>query len=217
VFEWIIHLIDAVGPLGIFFLMLLETIFPPIPSEVIMPLAGMRAAEGKFGLTAVVVAGTLGAMVGNILWYMAARAVGLRRFRNLVRRHGRWLTMEWSDVRRVQKLFGRFGSLLVMFGRMLPTVRTVISIPAGLVHMRFVRFLIWSTIGTAGWSAALAIAGYILGQNFERVDEVAGPVSTVIIVAIALLYVWRQIQWSRRHRAAATVPPPMERLDSPSR
>jgi membrane protein DedA with SNARE-associated domain len=88
-----------------------------------------------------------------------------------------------------------------MLGRMLPTVRTVISIPAGLVHMRFVRFLIWSTIGTAGWSAALAIAGYILGRNFEKVDEVAGPVSTVIIVGIVLLYVWRQILWSRRHRA----------------
>jgi membrane protein DedA with SNARE-associated domain len=76
-FDWIIHLIDAVGPLGIFFLMLLETVFPPIPSEVIMPLAGMRAADGQFGLTAVIVAGTLGAMVGNVFWYAAARAIGL--------------------------------------------------------------------------------------------------------------------------------------------
>jgi membrane protein DedA with SNARE-associated domain len=101
----------------------------------------------------------------------------------LIKRHGRWLTMDWNDVTRVQRLFGRFGSWLVFLGRMLPTIRTVISIPAGLVHMRFVRFLIWSTVGTAGWSALLAIAGYVLGQNFERVDEVAGPVSTVIIVA----------------------------------
>jgi membrane protein DedA with SNARE-associated domain len=201
-FDWIIHLIDAVGPLGIFFLMLLETIFPPIPSEVIMPLAGMRAADGQFGLTAVIFAGTLGAMVGNVFWYAAARAIGLARFRILIKRHGRWLTMDWSDVKRVQKLFGRFGSWLVFLGRMLPTVRTVISIPAGLVHMRFVRFLIWSTIGTAGWSALLAVAGFILGQNFERVDEVAGPISTVIIVAIVLLYIWRQFQWSRRGRQA---------------
>jgi membrane protein DedA with SNARE-associated domain len=201
-FDWIIHLIDAVGPLGIFFLMLLETIFPPIPSEVIMPLAGMRAADGQFGLTAVIFAGTLGAMVGNVFWYAAARAIGLARFRILIKRHGRWLTMDWSDVKRVQKLFGRFGSWLVFLGRMLPTVRTVISIPAGLVHMRFVRFLIWSTIGTAGWSALLAVAGFILGQNFERVDEVAGPISTVIIVGIVLLYVWRQFQWSRRGRQA---------------
>jgi membrane protein DedA with SNARE-associated domain len=78
----------------------------------------------------------------------------------------------------------------------------LISIPAGLVHMRFVRFLIWSTVGTAGFSALLAVSGYVLGQNFERVDEVAGPVSSVIIVAIVVLYVWRQIQWSRRQRSA---------------
>jgi membrane protein DedA with SNARE-associated domain len=199
-FDWIIRLIDAVGPLGIFFLMLLETVFPPIPSEVIMPLAGMRAAEGEFGLLAVIVAGTLGAMVGNVFWYLAARAIGLGRFRMLIKRHGRWLTLDWGDVRRVQRLFGRFGSWLVFLGRMLPTVRTVISIPAGLVHMRFVKFLIWSTVGTAGWSALLAVAGFILGRNFERVDEVAGPVSTMIIVGIVLLYVWRQATWNRRHK-----------------
>jgi membrane protein DedA with SNARE-associated domain len=199
-FEWIIQLIDAIGPLGIFFLMLLETVFPPIPSEVIMPLAGMRAADGQFSLTAVIVAGTLGAMAGNVFWYGVARAIGLRRFRRLIKRHGRWLTMDWNDVTRVKRLFRRFGSGLVMAGRMLPTIRSFISIPAGLVHMHFVRFLIWSTIGTAGFSALLAISGYVLGQNFERVDEVAGPVSTVIVVAIVILYIWRQIQWSRRHK-----------------
>jgi len=200
-FDWIIRLIDAVGPLGIFFLMLLETVFPPIPSEVIMPLAGMRAAEGQFSLTSVIVAGTLGAMAGNIFWYGVARSIGLRRFRSLIKRHGRWLTMEWSDVLRVKRLFKRYGSSLVMAGRLLPTIRSFISIPAGLVHMRFVRFLIWSTIGTAGFSALLATAGFLLGQNFEKVDEVAGPISTAIIAAIVILYIWRQIQWSRRHRA----------------
>lgn len=200
--DWIIRLIDAVGPLGIFFLMLLETVFPPIPSEVIMPLAGMRAAEGQFGLGAVIAAGTLGAMVGNLFWYAAARAIGLARFRRLIERHGRWLTMDWGDVRRVQKLFGRFGALLVCLGRMLPTVRTIISIPAGLVHMGLVRFLIWSTMGTAGWSALLAVSGFVLGRNFERVDDIAGPISTVIVAAIILLYVWRQIRWSRRQGQA---------------
>jgi membrane protein DedA with SNARE-associated domain len=200
-FDWIIHLIDAIGPLGIFFLMLLETVFPPIPSEVIMPLAGMRAAEGQFGLPAVIVAGTLGAMAGNVFWYFIARAIGLRRFRGLIRRHGRWLTMDWADVMRVRRLFKRHGASLVMAGRMLPTIRSFISIPAGLVHMRFVRFLIWSTIGTAGFSALLATAGYVLGRNFERVDEVAGPISTIIIVAIVILYVWRQIQWSRHKKS----------------
>ena len=205
--SWIIDLIDAIGPLGIFFLMLLETVFPPIPSEVIMPLAGLRAAEGKFTLTAVIIAGTLGAMAGNTFWYFVARAIGLRRFRTLIERHGRWLTMDWDDVERVQRLFGRFGGWLVFLGRMLPTVRSVISIPAGLVHMEMTRFLIWSTVGTAGWSAALAIAGYILGNNFERVDEVAGPLSTAMIVLIVIMYVWRQLTWDKRQRAKAADKP----------
>jgi membrane protein DedA with SNARE-associated domain len=197
---WIIDLIDAIGPLGIFFLMLLETVFPPIPSEVIMPLAGLRAAEGEFSLTAVIVAGTLGAMAGNVFWYAVARAIGLGRFRILIRRYGRWLTMDWGEVRRVQRLFGRFGGWLVFLGRMLPTIRSVISIPAGLVSMEFVRFLIWSTIGTAGWSALLAISGYVLGQNFNKVEEVAGPISTAVIIGIVLLYIYRQLTWGRRHK-----------------
>jgi membrane protein DedA with SNARE-associated domain len=197
---WIIDLIDAIGPIGIFFLMLLETVFPPIPSEVIMPLAGLRAAEGQFSLTAVIVAGTLGAMAGNVFWYAVARAIGLGRFRILIRRYGRWLTMDWGEVRRVQRLFGRYGGWLVFLGRMLPTIRSVISIPAGLVSMEFVRFLIWSTIGTAGWSALLAVSGYVLGQNFNKVEEVAGPISTAVIIGIVLLYIWRQLTWGRRHK-----------------
>jgi membrane protein DedA with SNARE-associated domain len=197
---WIIDLIDAIGPLGIFFLMLLETVFPPIPSEVIMPLAGLRAAEGQFSLTAVIVAGTLGAMAGNVFWYAVARAIGLGRFRILIRRYGRWLTMDWGEVRRVQRLCGRFGGWLVFLGRMLPTIRSVISIPAGLVSMEFLRFLIWSTIGTAGWSALLAVSGYVLGQNFNKVEEVAGPISTAVIIGIVLLYIYRQLTWGRRHK-----------------
>ena len=201
--DWIIRLIDAIGPLGIFFLMLLETVFPPIPSEVIMPLVGMRASAGQFGLVAVIVAGTLGAMAGNIFWYAVARAIGWSRFRQLVERHGRWLTMDWDDVDRVQRLFGRLGPVLVCLGRLVPTIRSVISIPAGLVHMRFVRFLVWSTLGTAGWSALLAIAGFTLGRNFGKVEEVAGPVSSAILIAMVLLYIYRQVRWSLKNKGQA--------------
>lgn len=204
--DWIFDLIDAGGPLGIFFLMLLETIFPPIPSEVIMPLAGMRAADGQFGLGAVIVAGTLGAMAGNIAWYIAARAVGFRRFSSFIRKHGRWFTMTWKDVERTDSLFRRFGGALVGFGRVVPTIRSVISIPAGLIEMAFVPFLIWSTIGTAAWSAMLAIAGYVLGQNFKQVDQVAGPVSLAVIVTIVVVYVWRQVTWKPEKAEAAETP-----------
>jgi membrane protein DedA with SNARE-associated domain len=199
--DWVILLIDRGGYAGVFVLMLLETVFPPIPSEVVLPIAGMRAAHGPLELPGVIVASTLGTMTGNTLWYLAARTIGLDRFRHFITRHGRWLTMDWYDVEKVQRLFGRFGAWIVFVGRMLPTIRTFISIPAGIVRMHFVRFLIWSTIGTALFAAALAGAGYALGSQFREVEEIAGPISSAVFLGIILWYVWRQLTWSRRHRA----------------
>jgi membrane protein DedA with SNARE-associated domain len=201
--DWVIRLIDGTGYVGIYLLMLLETVFPPIPSEVIMPVAGVRSAGGPMNLPGVIASGTAGAMTGNFLWYLVARWVGLKRFCPFIERHGRWLTMDWYDVERVERLFGRFGSVVVGIGRMIPTIRSVVSIPAGLVHMRLVTFLFWSTLGTAAWSGLLAAAGYVLGSQFERIDEVLGPISSVIVVAIILFYVWRQLTWHRRHRPEA--------------
>ncbi|HEY0627170.1 MAG TPA: DedA family protein [Allosphingosinicella sp.] len=197
--DWVIDLIQKTGYLGVGFLMFLETVFPPVPSEVIMPLAGVAAAQGPMTLWGVIASGTAGAMFGNFFWYLVARVIGIDRFRPFIERHGRWLTIDWPDVEKAERLFGRFGPVLVGLGRMLPTIRSVISIPAGLLHMRLKNFLIWSTIGTAGWSSALAIAGYLLGQQFENINSVIGPLSTAIIAAIILTYVWRQLTWRKRH------------------
>jgi membrane protein DedA with SNARE-associated domain len=197
--DWVIRLIDSTGYAGIFLLMLLETVFPPIPSEIVMPVAGLRAVEGPMSLAGVIAAGTAGAMAGNLFWYLLARWIGLHRFRRFIERRGRWLTMDWLDIERVERLFGRFGGIVVMFGRLLPTIRSVVSLPAGMVRMRLHIFLFWSTVGTAAWTAVLAAAGFVLGQNFDRVDEVIGPVSSGIVVLIVLAYVWRQATWHRRH------------------
>ena len=200
--DWVIDLIDWGGYPAVFLLMLLETIFPPIPSEVILPVAGMRAADGPLGLGGVVAAASAGAMTGNSIWYLVARAIGLDRFRQFIERYGRWLTLDWYDIEKVQRLFGRFGAGIVFVGRMLPTVRTFVSVPAGLVDMHLVRFLIWSTVGTAIWSGALAGLGYLLQREFSVIEKVAGPVTSVIVIAIALWYVWRQLTWRRRHPAS---------------
>ena len=200
--DWVIQLIDRGGYAAVFALMLLETIFPPIPSEVILPVAGMRAADGPLGLPGVIAAASAGAMVGNSIWYLLARSIGLDRFRYFIERYGRWLTLDWYDIEKVQRLFGRFGGGIVFVGRMLPTLRTFVSVPAGLVDMNLARFLIWSTVGTALWSGALAGAGYVLEKEFIAIDTVAGPVTSAIVVAIALWYVWRQLTWRRRHPAA---------------
>ena len=198
--DWVIDLIEQTRYLGVAFLMFLETVFPPIPSEVIMPLAGVAAAQGTMSLGGVIASGTAGAMFGNIFWYLVARVIGLRRFRPFIEKHGRWLTLDWYDIEKSEKLFGRFGSVIVGIGRLLPTVRSVVSIPAGLLQMRLKNFLIWSTIGTAGWSSALAIAGYLLGKQFEDINKILGPLSSAIIALIVLAYVWRQLTWRKRHR-----------------
>src|SRR5688500_12665799 len=133
--------------------MFLETIFPPIPSEVIMPVAGVSAAKGQMALPGVIASGTAGAMLGNIVWYLAARALGVIRLKPIIERHGRWLTMNWHEMERAERWFRDHGTFFVFLGRMLPTVRSLVSVPAGLLKMRFRNFLIASTVGTAGWTA----------------------------------------------------------------
>ena len=192
--DWVFRLIDQTGYLGVALLMFLETVFPPIPSEVIMPVAGLRAAQGPLTLWGVITSGTAGAMLGNFFWYAAARVIGIDRFRPLIERHGRWLTIDWPDVEQAERLFGKYG-------RLLPTVRSIVSIPAGLLQMRLRTFFLWSTIGTAVWSAGLAIAGFALGKQFDNVEAIVGPLSTAIIAAIVLTYLYRQFTWRRRHPA----------------
>lgn len=201
--DWVIRLIDGTGYFGVFALMLLETIFPPVPSEVIMPVAGLRAATGPMTLGGVIASGTAGAMAGNLFWYLVARAIGAGRLKRFIDRRGRWLALDWYDVEKLERLFGRFGSWVVFLGRMLPTARTMISVPAGFLRMHAARFFFWSAIGTAVWSSALALAGYGLGMQFGAVEEIVGPVSSAIVAVIVLLYVWRQVTWNRRQEKRA--------------
>ncbi|MFM7027577.1 MAG: DedA family protein [Chakrabartia sp.] len=193
--DWIIRLIEDAGYLGVGFLMFLETVFPPIPSEVIMTIAGVGAAKGTMSIWGVIASGTAGAMLGNYFWYLAARVIGIDRFRPFIQRWGRYLTLNWHEIEKAEKLFGTQGWAIVFFGRMLPTLRSLISIPAGLLHMRLLTFVIWSTIGTAGWTALLGLAGYAAGKTVDQVDAIVGPIATAVIVLILLGYVWRLISW----------------------
>ena len=196
--DWVIRLIDTTGYLGVFLLMLLETIFPPVPSEVIMPVAGLRAANGPMTLGGVIASGTAGAMAGNLFWYLVARWVGVGRLKRFIDRRGRWLALDWCDVEKIEKLFGRHGAWVVFVARMLPTARTMISVPAGFLRMHLASFFLWSAFGTAVWSGVLALAGYGLGMQFGQVENIVGPVSSAIIALIVLGYVWRQLTWNRR-------------------
>lgn len=198
--EWVRQLIEQSGYLGVGFLMFAETVFPPIPSEVIMSLAGLEAAKGSMTLWGVILSGTAGAMLGNTFWYLLARALGIDRFKPLIDRFGRWITMDWHEVQRAERWFTSHGAAFVFFGRLLPTVRSLVSIPAGLLDMRLKTFLIWSTLGTAGWTALLAVAGYQLGLRYAEVETYIGPVSTGIVVVLVLWYVFRVITWRPRNK-----------------
>lgn len=193
--DWIIHLVNDTHYWGVALLMFLETVFPPVPSEVIMTVAGVSASRGNMTYSGVVASGTAGAMLGNYLWFWLAIKFGSDRLHRFADRHGRWLTLSWKEIERGHDLFKKHGSIIVLVARMLPTFRSLISIPAGVFGMSHRRFLVFSAIGTAGWSAALAGAGYALGSQFEDVEKIMGPLSTVIIALIIVGYIWRLISW----------------------
>ena len=189
--DWIVRLIEQSGYLGIGFLMFLETLFPPIPSEVIMPVAGMTASRSGLNLVGVIASGTAGAMLGNIVWYLAARALGHDRLEPFVRRYGKWITVSWSDVERAHHWFDRHGFVFVMTGRIIPTIRSLVSVPAGLLDMRFRNFVIASTIGTATWTTFLTMVGVKLKEQFSSIDQIIGPISTGVLALLLLVYVVR--------------------------
>jgi len=138
--------------------------------------------------------------------YLAARALGIQRLHPIIDRWGRWLTISWPEVERSQRWFGIHGPAFVLLGRLVPTVRSLVSIPAGLLSMRFRNFVIASTIGTGLWTALLSVAGYKLGERYHDIDRVIGPLSNAIVVALIVAYGWRL----RTHRHAPEIAPDVE-------
>jgi len=200
--SWLVELIGRAGYLGVAFLMFLETVFPPIPSEVIMSLAGFQASRGHMTLAGVIGAGVGGAMFGNTFWYLVARAYGYKRFRKLTERYGRLLTVYPEEVDYAETWFHRWGAAAVGVGRIIPTARSLISVPAGILKMSFSRFVFYSTIGTAIWTAVLATAGYLLGRAYADAARFIDPVATGVMVLLVLLYLYRLVTYDKRRARA---------------
>jgi membrane protein DedA with SNARE-associated domain len=194
-------MMDAVtwGYWGVFFLMLLENVIPPIPSEAIMSIGGIAVAQGKMDFTLLVLAGTAGTVIGNLFWWEIGRRLGYQRLKPFFDRWERWLTMDWEDVEKLRSYFDRWGGPTVFVFRFMPVGRTLISIPAGLMHMPFWRFVGYTAAGSTVWNIFLVGIGYALGAGIEDVDRWVGPAVTVVVVAIAALYLWRVIRWKPRH------------------
>lgn len=192
--DWIVSFVARYGALGVFSLMLAENVVPPIPSELIMPLAGYHGRTGSLNLVAAVLFGSLGSLAGTTLWYLLGRRVGEQTLRDWIARRGRWLAITPRDLDTAMAWFERRGAAAVFVCRMIPALRTVISLPAGLCGMRFSTFLLYSSVGTVIWTAALAYAGYVLGEQYERVEAYLGPISWIVIGTAVGIYVWRIIR-----------------------
>ncbi len=199
---WIEELISSIGYPGIVIVMAIENIFPPIPSELVLPFAGSLSAKGEMNLWAAVAAGTIGAVIGAIVLYAVgyfAREAGVR---NLVARFGKYLFISERDLDRAADWFERYGEIIIFFGRLIPLIRSIISIPAGYTRMNPVRFLIYTTLGTTLWNLILTYAGRLLGENWEDIlaftDTYQYATLAIIVLAVVVFLAWRIIKHRRQ-------------------
>jgi membrane protein DedA with SNARE-associated domain len=186
------------GYWGVFLLMVLENVIPPIPSEAIMSMGGIAVAKGQMNFWILIAVGTAGTVLGNLFWWEIGRRFGYKRLRPLVDRWGRWLTMDWHEVERLKAYFDRWGGPTVLIFRFMPVGRTLISIPAGLMHMPFWRFVGYTCAGSIVWNVILVSVGYGLGKGVDDIEHYVAPVVTAIIASIVLLYLWRVFTWKPR-------------------
>jgi membrane protein DedA with SNARE-associated domain len=193
-FEWITSVIARLGYVGVAILTFLENLFPPIPSELVIPLAGFVAAQGDLRLGLVVAMGSVGSLAGATVWYVIGKRVGEQRLRRWVTRHGKWLTLSPQDVDNAQRWFKRHGGAAVFFGRLIPGVRTFVSLPAGFSSMPLAPFLLYSALGTAMWTAALAYAGVALQANFALIGDYINIVTNVLLAVVAIMLIRRYIR-----------------------
>lgn len=185
--EWITRLMEALGSPGAGLLVALENVFPPVPSEVILPLAGFTAGQGKISLVAAIVWTTIGSTAGALVLYGLGAWLGLDRLRKLADRIP-FVTV--SDVDKSDAWFDKHGSKAVFIGRMVPVVRSLISIPAGVSGMPIVKFTLYTAAGSLVWNSALILAGYALGDNYELVDRYLGWLSTAVLAVLAISIAW---------------------------
>lgn len=200
--DWIIQTISDWGYIGIFMVMLAESIFPPIPSELIIPFAGFAAANGDLNFFGVLAAATIGAVVGMLPWYYAGRLFGLERVRRLADRYGRIMTLNAEEIDVAVDWFRRFGPIIVLFGRLMPLIRTLISIPAGLARMPLHIFLLASTTGALIWNIILTSAGYLLHEHYDLVEVILDPLSYIVLGLVVLIYLVRLLMWKPSKPAA---------------
>ena len=194
--EWILTIMAKFGYFGIVFAMFAENIFPPIPSEVIMPAAGFAASKGDLNLIIVILAGTLGATLGALPLYYLGSLFDKERLMTFAEKYGKYVFIKPNDISATNDWFDNHGKKAVFFGRMVPGIRSFISIPAGMNKMSLLPFLTLTALGSSIWTTVLTLAGYYLGENYQVVETTLAPYSQILSVLVVAII----IGWFIKHR-----------------
>ena len=198
---WITAVMEDYGYAGIFFLILLENIFPPVPSEIVLTVGGFMTTAAGLSITGVVAASTAGSVAGAVILYYIGRWLSVERLEGLVEKYGKWLRIKKDDLHKADAWFDRYGVWAVFFGRLVPVVRSLISVPAGMSGMKVKMFLLFTTAGTLIWNTILVVIGAAVGENREAIMRQLNIYSNVVYVLLALgavVGIWFFIR--RRHK-----------------
>lgn len=188
--DWVISIMEQLGYVGIALLMFLDNIFPPIPSELIMPSAGFVAARGDLTLLGVIIAGSLGSLFAAAVFYALGRKISQEALFQLTERYGKYLMIKPQEVKKALDWFEHYGHRIVFFGRMIPAVRSLISIPAGMSHMPFWKFMFYSGLGTILWTTFLACVGFYFGENQVLMQKIFSQASDMMLAIAAVILLW---------------------------
>ncbi len=208
--DWAVAVVDALGYAGVFLLVALENLFPPIPSEIILPLAGFTVAQGRLSFAGVIAASTMGSVVGAWLLYGVGLWFGEARLRRLIRRVNAlpfFTLVDEKDLDKTLQWFARYGGTAVLIGRLIPVVRSLISIPAGFARMPLGRFTLYTALGSTAWNGLLVFAGWVLGENWEAVrgyTQYFEYLTVLLIAALILWFMWRR--WTTRAERVRPIP-----------
>ena len=196
IIEWALHLIDTIGYLGIAFLMMLESMIAPVPSEAVMPPAGMLIASGQLTWFGVILSATIGSVVGSLIGYYMGKWGG----RPFVERFGKYLLLDKHDLDITENFFNKKGEATIFFCRFIPVVRHFISIPAGIGRMNLGKFILYTTIGATIWNTILTIAGFYLQKNWEVILKYREPIDLGVIFLLILVFGYFGVKFYKNRR-----------------
>lgn len=197
---WVQDVIEQLGYLGVALLVVLENVFPPIPSEIVLPFAGFVAQRGSDSVVLMILAATVGSVIGALIMYWIAAVIGDERLHAFTRKFGKWVQIREADLTRAEEWFDRHAVSAVLVGRCVPLIRSVVSIPAGFRRMKLVPYITYTFLGSLVWNIALVGAGAILGENWERVEPVVAAFQWIVIVLVVAALARLAYTFFRRRR-----------------